>query len=105
MPVLQVMLHNSIRCQIPVGTSMTSSHHTCVPVCMWRQIQLPTCMQLMAGSIHAITMTHMSSWHGNASWHHDICLCGLQQALNVTVRVFSVSSDTVAPCGQLHVAS
>ncbi len=37
-------------------------------------------------------------------WPHDTCLCGLQQALNVTDRVFSVSSDTVAPCGQLQVA-
>ena len=35
---------------------------------------------------------------------HDSCLCGLQQALNVTDRVYSVSSDTVAPCGQLQVA-
>ncbi len=40
----------------------------------------------------------------SCKWHHDICLCGLQQALNVTDRVFSVSSDTVAPCGQLQVA-
>lgn len=104
-PVLQVMLQNSKGCQILVGTSVISRHHTCIPVCIWCQMQLPTCMQFSAGSKHAIKMTHTSSWHGIVSRHHDTYLCGLQQALNVTDRVYSVLSDTVAPCGQLQVAS
>jgi hypothetical protein len=73
---------------------------------MWRQVQLQTCKQLTAASENAIAnvMTHMSSWHLTVAWGHDSCLCGLQQALNVTDRVYSVSSDTVAPCGQQQVA-
>ena len=45
-----------------------------------------------------------ASRHLPAACHFDIGLCVLQQALNVTDRVYSVSADTVAPCGQLQVA-
>ncbi len=63
-------------------------------------------MHLTAGINHAITnaMTQLSSWHRNVSWHHDTCLCGLQQALN-TDPVFPVLSDTFASRGQLQMAS
>ena len=54
---------------------------------------------------HYNAMTQLSSWHRNDSWHHDTCLYGLQQALNVTDQVFLILLDTFAPCGQLQVAS